>query len=203
MKRFDSKSHEAITEAIERAERTTSAEILVEVVKQSGLYRDVDFLAGAYAALAVLIAMLLVPWQINPWLMPLDLLVTFLLTAETVRRTDLRRAFTTRRRRTQQVNDGAQLVFAKAGATATKARNAVLLYCSVLERRTIAVCDVGAVNALPPEQWKRFTAQLTETRFDPAGALPRQVEQLGALLAQHFPATSDNPNELPNAPRFR
>jgi uncharacterized membrane protein len=28
------------------------------------------------------------------------------------------------------------------------------------------------------------------------------LEKLGALLARHLPATGENPNELPDAPRF-
>ena len=28
------------------------------------------------------------------------------------------------------------------------------------------------------------------------------LENLGALLARHLPATGENPNELPDAPRF-
>jgi uncharacterized membrane protein len=28
------------------------------------------------------------------------------------------------------------------------------------------------------------------------------LETLGALLTRHLPATGDNPNELPDAPRF-
>ena len=33
-------------------------------------------------------------------------------------------------------------------------------------------------------------------------ALSAGLDKLGVLLAQHIPASAENPNELPDAPRF-
>jgi uncharacterized membrane protein len=56
------------------------------------------------------------------------------------------------------------------------------------------------VNAL---EWNQQMFELHQAgRKADAQALQTSLENLGALLSKHLPATGENPNELPDAPRF-
>jgi uncharacterized membrane protein len=52
-------------------------------------------------------------------------------------------------------------------------------------------------------EWNRHLSGLAEAGRKPElNRLISSLKSLGALLSQHLPATGENPNELPDMPRF-
>lgn len=90
--------------------------------------------------------------------------------------------------------------FRKLGLHKTKDRNAVLIYLVPRTRSFAIVGDTGVDAKLGAEFWKKVTAQLAaDIRTKPmTAALTRAVEAIGDSLAQHFPPSGENKNELPN-----
>lgn len=100
----------------------------------------------------------------------------------------------------RRVRRRAVLLFRLAAENRTRARTGVLIYLSLAERRAEIVAD-RAINAkVATETWGAAMASLIEgLRADRAAdGMVAAVEQVGAVLAEHFPRSPDDTNELPD-----
>jgi len=107
-------------------------------------------------------------------------------------------------KRDAPVRQRADMLFAKLRVWDTDERNGVLIYVELADRGIEIVADRGVARVVPPEAWPPIVAAIGE-RFragDFAGGMVAGIEQVGRLLAQHFPAREGerNLNELPNRP---
>ena len=94
-------------------------------------------------------------------------------------------------------------MFYEAGIANTNAEMGVLIYLSILERRLELIADRGILKGVNALEWNQQMFELHQAgRKADAQALQACLENLGALLSKHLPATGENPNELPDAPRF-
>ena len=94
-------------------------------------------------------------------------------------------------------------MFYEAGIANTAAEMGVLVYLSVLERQLEVIADRGILKGVNALEWNQLLFELHEAGHKAdAGTLLAGMESLGALLSKHLPATGENPNELPDAPRF-
>ena len=82
----------------------------------------------------------------------------------------------------------------------THGRTGVLIYLSLAEHRAEIVADDAIAEKVSPEVWGAAMATLIgEIRAGRAAAgLVGAVEQVGAVLAEHFPRADDDVNELPD-----
>src|SRR5881409_52595 len=85
----------------------------------------------------------------------------------------------------------------------THAENGVLIYLSLLERQLEIIADRGVLKAIPALRWNDATFELKKVgrNADP-DIFVEAVRSLGRLLAEHLPATGENPNELADGPRI-
>jgi uncharacterized membrane protein len=83
----------------------------------------------------------------------------------------------------------------------TELRNGVLIYVLMADHDVEIVADRGAAQSITREDWEGVCRAM-ETRFragEFADGAVAGVEDVGRLLARHFPAKHDR-NELPNQP---
>lgn len=84
----------------------------------------------------------------------------------------------------------------------TEANSGVLIYVQLLDRKVEIVADRGIDARVGQDFWNGVCARL-QTAFHggrfAAGALAA-IDEIGAVLAAHFPPVGDNPNELPDRP---
>jgi uncharacterized membrane protein len=91
-------------------------------------------------------------------------------------------------------------VFAQLGVWDTELNNGVLIYVLWADRDVEIVADRGFNGRVSPEQWSAVCHKM-ETSFaknDVAAAVLTGIREVGALVAQHFPATDRN--EQPDRP---
>jgi putative membrane protein len=89
----------------------------------------------------------------------------------------------------------------KVGTEAkTQGRTGVLLYVSLKEHRADIVADQAIAAEVSPEVWGDAMAALIDhvRAGRPGEGMAEAVRQMGAVLAEHFPRGSENPNELPD-----
>lgn len=91
--------------------------------------------------------------------------------------------------------------FQQLGMGRTRHRNAVLLYLAPRSRQFAIVGDSGVHEKCGDVFWQDVSARLGAALKlgDYTAAVCQAVEQIGALLAAHFPASPGDANELPNA----
>jgi hypothetical protein len=93
-------------------------------------------------------------------------------------------------------------VFSQLRVWDTEHNSGVLIYLLLADRKVEIVADRGIHARVGQAGWEAICRQM-ERRFR-AGAFETGVidgiAAITGLLQQHFPATDDNPNELPDAP---
>ena len=132
--------------------------------------------AAAIAALKFTVALLILKW------MPLRLLLT---PAATKHRRVRRRAVT---------------IFKAAAERRTAGRTGILIYLSMAERRAEIVADEAILAVTDEHTWgEAMTALIANVREGrPADGIVAAIERVGAVLAEHFPCSPDDINEIPD-----
>ena len=93
-------------------------------------------------------------------------------------------------------------VFSQLHVWDTEENTGVLVYLQLIDRDFEIVADRGICACVPQGQWQAIASRM-ETAFR-AGRFEDGVtlglNEITALLTQHFPARANNPDELPNRP---
>lgn len=202
--KFDEAARAALTDCVKKIESTTDAELVLVVRARSGSYRQADYLFGALLAFAGLLFLLFSPFNFHQYWVAIDVALLFVIGfVITSRSNSLRRLLTTNKFRSAAVRTGAAAMFYEAGIANTNAEMGVLIYLSVLERRLELIADRGILKGVNALEWNQQMFELHQAgRKADAEELQKGLENLGTLLSKHLPATGENPNELPDAPRF-
>jgi len=127
-----------------------------------------------FAALKFTVALLILKW------MPLRL---FLTPAATKHRRVRRRAIA---------------IFKAAAEKRTAGKTGILIYLSLAERRAEIIGDEAITSVTTPETWGEamhaLLADVREGRV--ADGMVAAIEQIGVVLAEHFPRAADDRNEI-------
>jgi putative membrane protein len=211
--------HDKVSAAITKAEQSTAGEIVAVATPISDSYHDValhwalvplfavlawaawrptalewwyDFLLGGwqpeptqsqlftlllvFAALKFTVALLILKW------MPLRLLLT---PAATKHRRVRRRAIA---------------IYPAAAAGRTTGRTGILIYLSLAERRAEIIADEAILKVTDDHTWgEAMTELLANVRAGRVGdGIAAAVERVGVVLAEHFPRSAADLNEIPD-----
>lgn len=202
--KFDQSACDTLAGCVGEIEKTTAAELVIVVRARSGYYAHADFLFGALLAFAGLLFLLFSPFDFHHYWVAIDVALLFVLGAFLSSRSYLiRRLLTTEKFRAAAVRQSAAAMFYEAGIANTSAEMGVLVYVSLLERQLELIADRGVLKAVPAMEWNErlFELHRAGRRPEPTTML-KALSDLGALLAKHLPASGENPNELPDMPRF-
>ncbi len=209
--------HRIVTDAVAEAERGTDGEIVTIIAAQSDGYDDVALVwasIGAFVAMS-LVALFPVCYQglyqtltggwgaeptANQWL---GIVLAFgalkwigiwiILLWRPLRLALTPRAIKAGRARARAID-----LFKVGTEAKTVGRTGVVLYVSLKEHRADIVADEAIAAKVAPEVWGEAMAALIERirAGQPGEGMAEAVRQMGVVLAQHFPKSDNNPNEL-------
>lgn len=217
-RRFTQQEHVQVTQAVAAAERDTDGEIVTIVTDWSDHYHDVSLYYAAAAMLAVPGLFVLFPgvldtklaWFTGGWedaarhvefgLVVATQAILFLAVRFGFEALPFRGTLIPETVRGRRVRRRAVQFFKSSAEKRTAARVGVLLYLSLAEHRAEIVADEAIVARVGDEVWgEAMVALIDRVRAgDPAGGMAAAVERIGAVLAQHFPKTASDSNELPD-----
>jgi putative membrane protein len=211
--------HAKVSSAIAAAEATTDGEIVAVVTPLSDSYHDV---ALHWAVAAMILVLAWAAWRPD-WLLSsfdqifggwrpeptLGQLLTFLMVLAVLKFTavllilkwmPLRLALTPRATKARRVRRWAISLFKAAAERRTEGRTGILIYLSLREHRAEIVADEAITRVTSPDTWGEAMAGLLADVRDgrPADGICAAVQLIGFVLAEHFPKTRDNPNEIPD-----
>ncbi len=211
--------HRLVTAAVAAAEQHTSGEIVTIVTDLSDRYSDVGLAWATAIAFLALSVLAIFPafyldqlnWVMGGWeheysageylalvfiFMGLKWLGTWLL----MKWMPLRMALTPKRIKLARVRARAITMFKVGTESKTVGRTGVLLYLSMKEHRAEIVADEAIATKVDPAVWgDAMIALLDHVKADrPGEGMAVAVQQMGVVLAEHFPKGSENPNELPD-----
>jgi len=192
----------AVADAVARAERTTSGEIVPMLVARSDSYADVRAGVSALLALAAGAVLLLVAPKLARWIVPTQIGV-FAAAVWLLHWRPLLHALLPAPLETARVHRAAVLAFHDQGLVETRERTGILLYVSLLEHRVVVLADRGIHARVPDGTWddvvERVLDGIRKRRAD--DGLCDAIRLCGEHLAEHFPPRPDDANELANGPR--
>lgn len=201
-KKFDPAIAASIADAVRAVEKTSSAELVVEVRARSGSYAHAEGRFAAVVAFLVLLFVLFSPWTFEPEWVPVGVLFAYVASVVIARNSDfIRRSMTTQRDRDSRLRMGASAAFVERGVANTRRETGLLVYFSILEQRIELIADRGILNAVPNLEWNQIVGAARE-REATLEHLAAVVSGLQAILARYLPAAADDVDELPNEVRF-
>jgi putative membrane protein len=217
--RLTDSDRKKVAEAVAKAEGSTAGEIVAVATPISDPYHDVAlhwalmplFAVLAWAAwrptaLAWWYQFLLGGWQPEPSMGELlTLLLFFAALKFTVALTilkwmPLRLALTPGATKHRRVRRRAVAIFKAAAERRTENRAGILIYLSMGEHRAEIVADEAITKVTTPDVWGEAMATLLADVREgrPGEGICAAIQQIGVVLAEHFPKTATNPNEIPD-----
>ena len=211
--------HAKVSAAIAAAEAGSDGEIVAVATPSSDSYHDV----ALHWALAVLIGTIAVfawqpdllhfwfslffgAWRPEPALGELLALLLVLAVAKftavllILKYLPLRLVLTPAATKTRRVRRRAIAIFKAAAERRTAGRTGILIYLSMGEHRAEIVADEAITRVTTPETWGEamaaLVAEVKEGR--PAEGIIAAIEQVGAVLTEHFPRSRTDTNEIPD-----
>jgi putative membrane protein len=189
-----------VSQAVAKAERATSGEIVPLIVQRSDDYIDFRWRASSgLALLAGVAAYELLPTAGVPtllWAQVATLVAGHFFAALPF----VLRALVPRESFREAVRRRAIRGFHEHGLSATRDCTGILILVSLLEHRVEILADEGIHTQVPLGTWDAIVTQLiADIRSGRlADGLESAVTACGEILKQRFPARPDDRNELPN-----
>ncbi len=94
----------------------------------------------------------------------------------------------------------AEAKFHELGMTATRHHNGLLLLIHLQRRQFTLIGDTGLHDRIPDGNWEPYAEKLSsyfrEERF--REGVVTILQEIGLILAEHFPVSPDDTNELPD-----
>ena len=217
--RLSETDHARVSAAIAAAEGNTAGEIVAVVTETSDAYHDVALHWSVLVLIAVLAWAAACPSCLE-WLWDMAVggwhsepsprqLLTFLMVLAVAKFTvvllvlrymPLRLALTPGQTRTRRVRRRALGVFRAAAERRTAGRTGILIYLSMGEHRAEIIGDEAITSVTTPETWgeamEALLAEVREGRV--ADGMIAAIERIGVVLAEHFPRSATDQNEIPD-----
>jgi len=200
---ISAEDHDRIAEAIRAAELKTDGEIYCVVAHSSDGY---FFPAAFTATIGLFVASLVVAYGLEAWWLTIRLphfvLAQLLALASAFVLLwlwpSLRIHFVPRRLRYQAAHANAVKQFLARNVHRTQARTGVLVFVSIAERYAEVVADEGINAKVGQHVWDGVVRDLTKHAGDDrlADGFIKAIGTVGAVLAEHFPVTAGDANEL-------
>lgn len=196
---FSESDEHRIAEAITRAEKATSGEIVAVVAGESSSYLYAPFLWASVVALLVPWPLILWTWWPAAWIYLAQVAAFAIVLAATLPR-PIRYWLVPGYIKRARAHRRAVEQFVSQNLHTTAGRTGVLIFISVAERHAEIIADAAIEARVPKGTWQdivtRLTAAFTAGRH--TDGFVAAVEDVGGHLAQHFPPGSFDTNELPD-----
>lgn len=219
MVRFTPEDHALVTAAVTEAESSSDGEIVTIVAEKSDSYHDVGLHYAVLAMLLIPPLLAALPQSFVGWAMGLflgwnealtrgalmaflfvKLAAVFLIVRYALAYMPLRMALTPGSTKSRRVRRRAIELFKVGAERRTHGRTGVLLYLSLREHRAEIVADEAIVTKVAPDVWGEAMADLIEEvkAGRPGAGMAKAVARIGTVLAEHFPKSHSDTNELPD-----
>jgi putative membrane protein len=219
MLHLSSSDRDKIAAAIAAAEANSAGEIVAVATPISDAYHDV----GLHWALVPLFAVLAWAawrptalvwwydrlfggWSPDPTMSQLLTLLMFFAALKftiallILKWMPLRLALTPPATKHRRVRRRAIAIFKAAAERRTAGRTGILIYLSMAERRAEIVADEAILKVTDEHTWgEAMAALIAEVRHGrPADGICAAIERVGVVLAEHFPRSAADTNEIPD-----
>ena len=195
---FSKEDHEAVSAAIQAAEKRTNGQIVCVLAHASSDYAYIPILSASALALVTPSPLInFTPWSVQRIFL-IQLLV-FIVAALVFFLARLRLALVPRGVRRARAHRAALEQFVVRRIANTRNRSGILIFVSLAERYARIIADDGIAQKVEASEWQAAIDALRDNI--PAGRIAQgftaAIERCGAVVAAHAPPDG-SPNELPD-----
>lgn len=197
----------SVNEAVVKGEENTDAEIVPMVVRRSS-----DYYQSAMTLRMIGLVLFAFTWlwldrdthwdQATPSAVILIIcFVVFCILLPKVYKYDwIKRLLTHRFQEEEQAFKRAKIEFYENCAHLTERREGILIFVSLLERKVVVLADQRISDKLPENTWEAVVNHVVAgvRQGDLAGGLEEGIATCASVLAEHFPKTPTDKDELSN-----
>ena len=218
MLRLSEEDHARVSAAVAEAEAKSDGEIIAIAADTSDSYHDVGLHYAVLVLFLVLAYFAAWPHQLEFWWTRLMgwtaeptqrelltllfglALAKFLAVLFILKWMPLRLLLTPGSTKTRRVRRRAVMLFKTGGERRTIGRTGILIYLSMGEHRAEIIGDEAITKVTTPETWgEAMAALITEVKAGrPADGIVAAVGLIGDVLADHFPKSNEDTNEIPD-----
>ena len=218
MLKLSADDHAKVSAAIAAAEEKSDGEIIAITADKSDAYHDVGLHYAVLVLFLVLAFFTIWPHQLVAWhdrlsgwssapghrelltLLLFFALLKFLAVLFLMKWMPLRMLLTPGSTKTRRVRRRAIMLFKTGAERRTVGRTGILIYLSMAEHRAEIVGDEAITSVTTPETWGEAMAVLIAhvKAGRPGDGIVAAVEEIGEVLAVHFPKSGTDTNEIPD-----
>jgi putative membrane protein len=196
---FTQEENETISETIREVEARTAGEVAVMVVDRSDTFPEARIMAGIL--LGGLLSLIITDRFIDDSLwffVPLTAILALIIGLGAGFVPAALRFFVPAGRQEARVQERALRAFYEKGLYKTRDNTGVLFFISLLEHRVWLLADEGIYSKIPQADLQEYAQDIAKSvkSGTTATALCREIRNIGAVLAEHFPIKPDDINEL-------
>jgi putative membrane protein len=198
---FDERDVEAVRQAVVGAERKTVGEILPVIVERSDPHPGASWMAAmAFVLVGSSLLVVWLPWQHPTWVLGTQFLLGLAGFAAARALPDFKRLFVSSSRAEAVCREQAFQEFFGNGLHRTEAATGVLVFVSLLEHRAVVLADEGIDSRVEADFWAEVDRRVLDGIRSGSlrDGLIAGIEQIGDQLADKFPWTEGDRNEVPD-----
>jgi putative membrane protein len=198
---FTAEEKERLKATTREVESRTIGEIVVMVVDHSDHYIEAEVLGSVLLGSLLSLILTVLFFDASLWFyIPLSFIFFFPCWFLFIKVEVLKRLFIGIRRKEEAVRLRAERAFFERGLYKTKKNTGVLFFISLLEKKVWVLADKGIYEKMDQETLNRFANEVSRGIKEgrACDALCQAIQEIGILLARHFPITPDDTDELPD-----
>lgn len=196
---FTEEERNRIKETTNAVEDITIGEVAVMVVNSSDSYNDAEIVGGVLLSGLISFIITVLYFHSSAWsYVPLSFLFFFPARFIFQKIPTFKSAFIGVKRREDTVRLRAVRAFYEKGLYRTKKNTGVLFFLSLLERKVWILADKGIYEKIEQETLNKFALTVSQgiKEGHACDALCKAIKEAGDLLANHFPITPGDTDEL-------
>ena len=198
---FTAEEKERLKAITHEVESKTIGEIVVMVVDHSDHYIEAEVFGSVLLGSLLSLILTVLFFHSSIWsYIPLSFLFFFPCWLLFIKVEVLKKRFIGTRRKEEAVRLRAERAFFERGLYKTKKNTGVLFFLSLLEKKVWVLADKGIYEKMNQETLNRFANEVSSGIREGRACevLSQAIREIGGLLSQHFPITSNDTDELPN-----
>ncbi|MDP2645927.1 MAG: hypothetical protein Q8P24_13390 [Desulfobacterales bacterium] len=188
-----------IADVTAKVEKKTSGEVAVMVVARSESYPEAGILGGILIGSLLALIFTDLFFHDSLWVfVPAAAGAAVLLGWAMGYFPALKRLFVTKTRLEEQVRQRAERAFYEKGLYKTRDETGILFFISLFEHKVWVLADRGIYAKIAPEELQRYARDVARgvKQGNAAEILCDAIENMGKILAEHFPLRPDDTNEF-------
>ncbi len=198
---FSQTEKDKVENAIREVETGTAGEVVVMVVDQSDTYPEGQILAGIIIGSLLSLIVTDLFFADSLWIfMPIAIVLASAIGWLVNYTPPIKRFFTLDSHMEDEVQEGALVAFYDKGLYQTRDDTGVLFYISLFERKVWVLADKGIYEKIEQEKLQEYARDVAKGVKAGNGAevLCREIQEIGEILAEHFPIKPGDVDELSN-----